>query len=247
MSTELLQFDFDTLPIRVMERDGEPWFVAKDVAQALGYAKPRNAIAEHCKGALIQGVLTLGGNQSMTVIPERDLYRLIMRSKLPSAERFEEWVVGTVLPSIRKHGGYVAGQEQEADPALLMARALQVADSVIKEKSAQLEQTQAALAQAAPKAAFVDRYVEARGLQNLSNVAKMLRYGPIKFSRLLEEDKILYRSGGALVPRQEYLDRGLFELKTGEANGHSWMQTKVTPKGVDWLAQRYATTVTGAD
>jgi prophage antirepressor-like protein len=247
MSTELLQFDFDTLPIRVTERDGQPWFVAKDVAQALGYAKPRNAIAEHCKGALIQGVLTPGGNQSMTVIPERDLYRLIMRSKLPSAERFEEWVVGTVLPSIRQHGGYVAGQEQEADPALLMARALQVADSVIKEKSAQLEQARAALAQAAPKAAFVDRYVEARGLQNLSNVAKMLRYGPIKFSRLLEEDKILYRSGGALVPRQEYLDRGLFALKTGEANGHSWMQTKVTPKGVDWLAQRYATTVTGAD
>ncbi|MGP7732955.1 phage antirepressor KilAC domain-containing protein [Oceanimonas smirnovii] len=100
--------------------------------------------------------------------------------------------------------------------------------------------------QARPAVEFVSRYVDATGLQNLSNVAKMLSYGPIKFSRLLAEDGILYRSGGALVPKQEFIDRGLFRIKTGEANGHSWMQTKVTSKGVDWLAQRYATEVVGA-
>ena len=114
------------------------------------------------------------------------------------------------------------------------------------EQAERLEQQQAQLAQAAPKVAFVDRYVDATGLQNLSNVAKMLSFGPIKFSRLLAEDGILYRSGGALVPKQEFIDKGLFRIKTGEANGHSWMQTKVTPKGVDWLAQRYATEVVGA-
>ncbi|WP_375058392.1 phage antirepressor KilAC domain-containing protein [Zobellella sp. DQSA1] len=113
------------------------------------------------------------------------------------------------------------------------------------EQAERLEQQQAQLAQAAPKVEFVDRYVEASGLQNISNVAKMLNCGPIKFSRLLESDGILYRSGGALVPRQELIDRGLFRLKTGEANGHSWMQTKVTPKGVGWLSQRYGTEVDG--
>jgi phage antirepressor YoqD-like protein len=113
------------------------------------------------------------------------------------------------------------------------------------EQAERLEQQQAQLAQAAPKVEFVDRYVDASGLQNISNVAKMLNCGPIKFSRLLESDGILYRSGGALVPRQELIDRGLFRLKTGEANGHSWMQTKVTPKGVGWLSQRYGTEVDG--
>lgn len=114
------------------------------------------------------------------------------------------------------------------------------------EQAEQLEQQQAELALAAPKVEFVDRYVEARGLQNISTVAKMLNYGPIKFSRLLESDGILYRSGGALVPKQAHIDAGRFALRTGEANGHSWMQTKVTAAGVDWLAQRYATEVVGA-
>lgn len=244
--SELMGFNFGNSPVRVIEQDGEPWFVAKDVAEALGYAKPRNAIAEHCKGASIQGVLTAGGTQNMTVIPERDLYRLVMRSRLPSAEQFEEWVVGTVLPSIRKHGGYVAGQEKETDPALIMAKALQVADSVIKESAAKLALAEQEIALAAPKVEFVDRYVEARGLQNISTVAKMLNYGPIKFSRLLESDGILYRSGGALVPKQAHIDAGRFALRTGEANGHSWMQTKVTAAGVDWLANRYASEVIGA-
>ena len=82
--------------------EGEPYFVGKDVASALGYAAPRNAIAAHCRGALTQCVPTSSGVQEMSIIPERDVYRLIMRSKLPAAEAFEEWVVGVVLPAIRR-------------------------------------------------------------------------------------------------------------------------------------------------
>ncbi len=106
MSQDLRLFKFESADVRVVTIDSEPWFVAKDVAGVLGYAKPRNAVAAHCKGALIRGVLTAGGEQEMTLIPERDVYRLIMKSHLPAAERFEEWVVGEVLPSIRKTGGY---------------------------------------------------------------------------------------------------------------------------------------------
>ena len=90
----------------VMEQNGKPYFPATACARILGYAKPRNAISMHCKGALKQGVLTNGGMQEVTFIPEGDLYRLITHSKLPSAERFETWVFDEVLPAIRQTGGY---------------------------------------------------------------------------------------------------------------------------------------------
>lgn len=95
--------------------DGELYFVAKDVATALGYKKPRNAISLHCKGALTKGILTEKGIQKLSIIPERDVYRLIFKSTLPSAEKFEEWVVNDVLPSIRKHNVYIGEEASEED------------------------------------------------------------------------------------------------------------------------------------
>ena len=92
--------------LKVMEIDGKVYFPATACAKILGYSKPRNAISMHCKDALKQGVLTNGGVQQITVIPEGDLYRLIIRSKLPAAERFERWVFDEVLPTIRKTGSY---------------------------------------------------------------------------------------------------------------------------------------------
>lgn len=109
--SNIIPFNFHNNSVRVIEKDGEPWFVAKDVAELLGYAKPRNAISLHCRGALKQGIPTASGDQEVTLIPERDVYRLIMRSKLPEAEAFEEWVVGEVLPSIRKSGKYEVQQQ----------------------------------------------------------------------------------------------------------------------------------------
>lgn len=85
-----------------MTIDGEPWFVARDVASVLGYADTDYAIRAHCKGAQTYAGDSSGQVRHFKIIPERDVYRLVMRSKLPSAERFEEWVVGEVLPSIRK-------------------------------------------------------------------------------------------------------------------------------------------------
>lgn len=93
--------------IRVIEENGKYLFCGADVARALGYAKPQNAISTHCKGALKRGTLTDGGTQQLLFIPEGDLYRLIVHSKLPSAEQFEQWVFDEVLPTIRKTGGYV--------------------------------------------------------------------------------------------------------------------------------------------
>ncbi len=124
MEAELKQkkqvFQFDGAKVRVVVKDGEPWFVAKDVAEVLGYARPADAVAEHCKGTLpfvcgetpnTKGRGGLRANTTLSIIPERDIYRLVMRSNLPSAERFEEWVVAEVLPTIRKHGVYMTPEK----------------------------------------------------------------------------------------------------------------------------------------
>ena len=92
--------------IRTIEIDGKPYFVGTDVAKALGYSNPRKAILDHCKGVTKRDTPTSSGVQSMSYINEGDLYRLIMKSKLPSAEKFESWVMDEVLPAIRKTGSY---------------------------------------------------------------------------------------------------------------------------------------------
>ena len=92
--------------IRTAEIDGKPYFVGTDVAKSLGYNNPRDAVSRHCKGVVKRDTPTSSGIQSMSYINEGDLYRLIMKSKLPSAEKFESWVMDEVLPTIRKTGSY---------------------------------------------------------------------------------------------------------------------------------------------
>jgi prophage antirepressor-like protein len=109
MSRELVQsFNYgnNETPIRTIVKDGRVWFVGKDIAEELGYERTADAIRFHCKGSAKHRLLTEGGMQEMTIIPESDVYRLVMHSKLPAAEKFEEWVVAEVLPAIRKTGYY---------------------------------------------------------------------------------------------------------------------------------------------
>ena len=116
--------------IRTTEIDGKPYFSAYDIATSLGYSNSRDAVLRHCKGVVKRDTLTAGGMQSVSYISEGDVYRLITHSKLPGAERFEKWVFDEVLPSIRKTGGYIAGQEEMSDSEL-MAKALLVAQRQI--------------------------------------------------------------------------------------------------------------------
>ena len=101
----------------VADNKGELWFLANDVCEILGYSNPRQAVQKNCKekGVSIRYTLTRGGEQSMTYINEPNLYRLIIKSRKPAAEAFEEWVMETVLPTIRKTGGYQIGQKTTAD------------------------------------------------------------------------------------------------------------------------------------
>lgn len=94
--------------VRVLEEDGRTLFCGSDVAKALGYVRPADALTQHCKGSVKRRLLTMGGEQDVKFIPEGDVYRLITHSKLPAAEKFESWVFDEVIPSIRKTGGYIA-------------------------------------------------------------------------------------------------------------------------------------------
>ena len=92
--------------IRTVQFEGKTYFVANDVAKALGYKRPADAVTAHCKGSVKHRYLTDGGEQELKLIPEGDIYRLVIKSQLPSAGKFESWVFDEVLPSIRKHGMY---------------------------------------------------------------------------------------------------------------------------------------------
>lgn len=108
MNNELEIFKNDEFgEVRTLLIDNKPYFMANDIAKALGYAKPNNAISTHCKATLKWGIPISGKIQDVNFIPEGDVYRLIMKSKLPSAEKFESWVMDEVLPTIRKTGGYI--------------------------------------------------------------------------------------------------------------------------------------------
>lgn len=126
--------------LRTIEIDGEPWFVGKDVAAALGYTKERNALDKHVDkdDALKRGVTdSMGRTQQMTIINESGLYSLILSSKLPSAKEFKHWVTSEVLPSIRKNGAYIRNQENMT-PAEIVARGLIAAQNIINEKEKEI-------------------------------------------------------------------------------------------------------------
>lgn len=151
------------------DENGEIWFVARDVAIALGYKNTRDAISKHCKR--VNSVAFRDGNRGnpfVTIIPESDFYRLTMRSKLPSAEQFEEWVCEEVLPAIRKHGAYV--NKQMADPSWLREMA-----DVIEQKNLEIAEKNKALAEARPKVICTE---------NLTN--DMQRFKPMLLAGMLK-------------------------------------------------------------
>lgn len=118
--------------IRTIEIDGKPYFVGTDVAKALGYSNPRKAIIDHCKGVTKRDTPTSSGIQSMSYINEGDLYRLIMKSKLPSAEKFESWVMDEVLPTIRKTGSYQKPMTLEEQLQIVAKGTLEVKEEIRK-------------------------------------------------------------------------------------------------------------------
>ena len=221
--------------IRTVEVNGEPWFVGKDVATALGYKNPQEAVRNHVddedKG--VSEVLTPGGKQTVPVINESGLYSLVLSSKLSGAKKFKRWITSEVIPSIRKNGGYVNGQENMT-PEELMAAALIMANKTIENQKVRLSTLTVENQIMQPKADYFDDLVDRNLLTGLRETAKELRIKPKEFISFLLSRKYLYRDKkGKLMPYQVHVNNGLFELKECFSEKTQWTgtQTLVTPKG----------------
>lgn len=221
--------------IRTVEVDGEPWLVGLDVANALGYQNGSRDINRHVDAEDRKSVSVYDGsqNRTMTVINESGLYSLVLSSKLPTAKKFKRWVTNEVLPSIRKNGGYIQGQN-ELSPEELMAKALVVAQRTLAEREARISALTVENQIMAPKASYFDDLVDRNLLTGIRETAKEIGASPKKFVNFLLERKYLYRDQkGKLMPYQPHVDSGLFELKECINEKTQWggTQTMVTPKG----------------
>ena len=218
--------------IRTIQKNGEVLFCGSDIARALGYARPADAISAHCKGVCVLPTPLAGGVQNTKFITEGDVYRLIAHSKLPGAERFERWVFDEVLPSIRKNGAYMTDDVLEqalTSPDFLIELATRL--KAEKAKNAQLTVSNQIMQ---PKADYFDMLVDRNLLTGIRDTAKELGIRQNDFVRFLLDKGYLYRSKkGKLRPYAAYVDSGLFELKefVNDKTGYTDTQTMITPKG----------------
>ncbi|TVV14594.1 phage repressor protein/antirepressor Ant [Lactobacillus jensenii] len=226
-------FQFEEQNVRTLVIDDEPYFVGKDVAEILGYAKPRNAISVHVddedkKDAPIQG--PLGGVQTMTMVNESGLYSLILSSKLPTAKKFKRWVTSEVLPTIRKHGAYMT--EQKIEEALLNPDTLITLAKQLKAEKEQRLLAQKQVEEMTPKALFHDAVANAENTMLVRDVAHFLRQngvdiGGTRFFVWLRLNGFLTKNN---QPTQLSLERGYFKVKETVVHTNHGFQTKTTPK-----------------
>lgn len=219
--------------LRTINENGKIMFVASDVAKMLGYKNVSDAISKHCRYIAKCDIPHPQGKGTLEVniIPEGDVYRLIAHSKLPSAEKFESWVFDEVLPSIRKNGGYIAGQENLSDEEL-MAKALLVAQRTIENKNKQI-------AEMKPKVDFYNDVTGSIDTIDIAGVAKVLNVpnmGRNKLFAFLREKNILNKRN---EPYQYFVDKGYFRQVESkwEHDGtiHINLKTVVFQKGLDFI------------
>ena len=223
--------------LRVVDMNGEPWMVGKDVAQALGYQNGSRDINRHVDGEDRRKIMLSDGNQNKEtiIINESGLYSLVLSSKLPGAKRFRRWVTGEVLPSIRKDGGYIKTAPGMTD-ADIMAKAILLAHKTIEGQKAQI-------AEMTPKALFADAVSASSTSILVGDLAKLIRQNGLDIgqNRLfdwLRNNGYLIRAKGMSwnMPTQRSMDLGLFEVKETSithSDGHISVNktVKVTGKG----------------
>lgn len=216
--------------VRTIEINGKPYFMATDIAKALGYSRPADAITAHCKGSVKHRVLTSGGEQDAKFIPEGDIYRLIVRSNLPSAEKFEHWVFDEVLPQIRKTGSYQMPQTYAEALRALADKAEQAERLIIENEEMK------------PKAEFFDAVADSKDAISLAEAAKVLKLGigRNKLFEFLRKEKVLQRDN---QPYQKYIDAGYFrtieQKYTVGDEVRINIKTLVYQKGLDFIRRKY--------
>ena len=208
--------------IRTVEIEGKPFFCGSDVAKSLGYSEPHKAVARHCRDDGMKRTPiadSLGRVQETVFIPEGDLYRLIVSSKLPTAEKFEHWVFDEVLPSIRKHGLY-ATDELLDNPDLIIQMATKLKEEREVRKALEIEnkvQSQQ-IAELQPKATYYDLILQCNSLLSMTEIAKDYGKSAKGMNKLLHELGIQYSQGGVWFLYAKYQDKGYTQTKTQNYN-----------------------------
>ena len=226
--------------VRTMIVDGEWWFVGNDVARALGYSKTYEAVKNNVEemDTTLMGVAdSMGREQKTTMINESGLYSLTMSSRLPSAKRFKHWVTAETLPSIRKNGGYISGQESMSDDELL-EKALLVAQRKIAERDKMILEQNNKIQELSPKGMYFDAICDSRLLTNFRDAAKELGMSQTQFTGYLKSNGYVYvTSKGELRPTGPYRASNLFQMKSyvNPHNSFSGIRTYLTPKGVQYF------------
>lgn len=239
MNNELRTFTDEQFGnVRTLLEGDTVLFCGTDVAKALGYSNVPDTLNRHCKGIVKRDTLTAGGVQEMSFIPEGDVYRLIARSKLPAAQRFEAWLFEEVLPSIRKTGGYVANDELFIDTYMPFADEstkalfrLQLQNT--RELNSKIKEQKAQLAEAEPKVEYYDRLIDQGDTLSIRDTAKAVGLTERTLVYFLMGKNMLYRDKkNRLRPYAEHCPRH-FVLKEfiNEKNGYASVQTRVTVEG----------------
>lgn len=230
--------------IRAKEIDGEPWFVGRDIALALGYSNPNDAIAAHCGDGVTGGsggryTALPSGVKGLRLISEGDMYSLVLASKMPEAKAFKHWVTHEVLPSLRKHGGYMVNVEGESDEQFL-ARAVALANDLLARKNKELEE-------ARPKIVFADAVADSDSLILVGDLAKIIKQngediGQNRMYAWLRSNG--YIMMGSCTPTQYAMELGLFrvvERLVTKPDGSQFVArtTKVTGKGQSYFINKF--------
>lgn len=238
-----------------MNENDEPLFCLADVAKALGYSNPAKAVIDHCKGVTVLGTPTQSGIQPIKYSKESEVYRLTMKSKLPNAEKFQDWVCDEVLPSIRKHGAYMTQETLEkalTSPDFL----IRLATNLKEEKQKRIEAEQKAelaeqtIKSNAPKVLFADAVSTSQRSCLVAELAKILQQNGVNigqnrlFTWMRENGYLCSKGQYYNQPTQKSMDLGLFELKQTTINKPDGSilvstTTKVTGKGQVYFVNKF--------
>jgi prophage antirepressor-like protein len=220
--------------VRSLIKNGEPWFIAKDIADTLEFSSTwamTKGLDEDEKGTTICS--TLGGEQELTIINESGLYSAILRSRKPGAKKFKKWVTSEVLPSIRKHGAYMTDE--------VIERVLTDPDTIIK-LATQLKETKKELRK---KDRFIGQLASSKNSILVRQVAKIaakkgIKIGEKRLWKKLREWGLIFKN--STEPMQEYVDRGYFEVSEGVKESSkgtfTYRTTRVTGKGQVYIIER---------
>jgi anti-repressor protein len=236
--------------LEILTIDGKPYFPATECAKIIGHTNPERAVREFCKGVTETVTPSAGGNQKKNYIPEGDLYRLIVRSQIPAAEKFERWVFDEVLPQIRKTGGYIPTSEAD-DEMTILAKAVLIGQKTMEIQRAAIEAKDRQISELKPKALFADAVSVSDGTILIGELAKILKGNGVEigqnrlFEKLRRLGYLIRRKGTDYnAPTQKAMELGLFKVKETaitHSDGHVTISktTKVTGKGQQYFVNLF--------